>query len=172
MRWFSWRPDKHLDAADCLQEIGKMRDDRAIVRGIGGSGGSCSARLRTERGQRGEQIRSTDARDYRSGGSEKNLEIPAENKQSGNSDAAFFLPVIEIPFAHNLVFHIAKDRERNRIAAAHFFAAGGRVHRQRDQIRARDPEFLRVFAELRQLAETERSPVSAIKNQDERAVGE
>lgn len=65
------------------------------------------------------------------------------------------------------MFDIAEDWEADAIAAAHIIAGRRRVHGQRNEVRARGPECVRMLAELRQLAEAERSPVATVENQNE-----
>lgn len=95
--------------------------------------------------------------------------IEDENRRFGN--AAFLLGVVNVPLLDNATICVAQDAEGQAQFAPHGFGFVGRVDGDRDEICAARTNFLIVVAIIRQLAETEGSPMAPIEKEDKRATG-
>lgn len=95
--------------------------------------------------------------------------IEDENRRFGN--AAFLPGIVNVPVLDNATICVAQDREGQVQFAPHGFGFFGRVDGNRDEICAARTNFLIAAAVIRQLAETEGSPMASIEKEDKRATG-
>lgn len=95
--------------------------------------------------------------------------IEDENRRFGN--AAFLPGIVNVPVLDYTTICVAQDGERQMQFAPHGFRFFGRVDGDRGEICAARTNFLIVVAVIRQLAETEGSPMASIEKKDKRAIG-
>lgn len=95
--------------------------------------------------------------------------IEDENRRFGN--AAFLLGIVDVPVLDYTTICVAQDGERQMQFAPNGFRFFGRVDGNRDEICAARTNFLIVVAVIRQLAETEGSPMASIEYEGKRATG-
>ena len=95
--------------------------------------------------------------------------IEDENRRFGN--AAFLPGIVNVPVLDYTTICVAQDGERQMQFAPHGFRFFGRVDGDRGEICAARTNFLIVVAVIRQLAETEGSPMASIEKEDKRATG-
>ena len=95
------------------------------------------------------------------------MAIDDENARLRN--AAPLLGVVNIPFTNDSVLRVAQNRERQLQLPAKRFRALRRVDGNSDDLSAKRLNPVVIVTVVRQLAETERSPVAAIEDQHQRA---
>lgn len=95
--------------------------------------------------------------------------IEDENRRFG--DAAFLPGIVNVPVLDNATSCVAQDAEGQAQFAPHGFGFFGRVDGDRGEICAARANFLIAAAVIRQLAETEGSPMASIEKEDKRATG-
>lgn len=121
--------------------------------------------------QEGSDFRSGNARGNSVNGRETDEAsgIEDENRRFGN--AAFLPGIVNVPVLDNATICVAQDGERQMQFAPNGFGFFGRVDGNRDEICAARTNFLIAAAVIRQLAETEGSPMASIEKEDKRATG-
>lgn len=97
--------------------------------------------------------------------------VAIQNEHGRLGNPAFFLAIDDAPGLDHFAPRVAQDRERQIVLPADGFGPPGFVHGESGKIKARIVEGPGVVAILRQLAEAHRSPMTAVENQDARALG-
>src|ERR1035441_5242732 len=92
------------------------------------------------------------------------------NEDGWLGDAAFLAGVVDAPVPNDATFRIAQNRKRQREVNPQALLFVGCIHRDGHYARARRPDFQVVLSVVRQLAEAERSPITAIEEQHRAAV--
>jgi hypothetical protein len=92
------------------------------------------------------------------------------NEDGWLGDAAFLAGVVDAPVPNDATFSIAQNRKRQREVNPQGLRFVGCIHRDSHYARARRPDFQVVLSVVRQLAEAERSPITAIEEQHQAAV--
>lgn len=97
--------------------------------------------------------------------------VRRNNEDRRLRDASFFFRVEDSPFPYDHSLRIAQNHIRQIKLPAHSLGAIGRINGKRSKAGAFFLNFIVEIAIFRQLAETKRSPVPAVKNEDSRAGG-
>jgi len=91
--------------------------------------------------------------------------VAADDKGGGFRDPSLLACVVDISGFNDLSSRVAQDGERQVHLATQRFGYLWRVHRNSDKGRAGRADFFIMIAEIRQLAEAERSPGTAIEDE-------
>lgn len=93
--------------------------------------------------------------------------VAIDDENGRPSDAALFFRVVNVPLLHDAPLRITQDRKWQVQLLAHRFGFPGRVNRDCRDARTCRANFAVVLTVIRQLAETEGSPVTAKENKDD-----
>ena len=93
--------------------------------------------------------------------------VAIDDENGRPSDAALFFRVVNVPLLHDAPLRITQDRKWQVQLLAHRFGFPGRVNRDCRDVRTCRANFAVVLTVIRQLAETEGSPVTAKENKDD-----
>ena len=91
-------------------------------------------------------------------------------KTAGLAMPPFSREFVDAPVPNDATFRIAQNRKRQRELTPQGLRFVGRIHRDSHYARARRPDFQVVLSVVRQLAEAERSPITAIEEYHQAAV--
>jgi hypothetical protein len=91
--------------------------------------------------------------------------VGIDNEQGRLCDAAPLAGVVDVPFPNHPPRRVAQDHERQPQVPPHRFGRLRRIDRYADNISAGGPDFVIVVAIIRQLAEAEGSPMSAVEEE-------
>src|ERR1035441_8766701 len=92
------------------------------------------------------------------------------NEDGWLGDAAFLAGVVDAPVPNDATLGIAQNRKRQTEVNPQGLRCVGCIHRDSHYARARRPDFQVALSVVRQLAEAERSPITAIEEQHQAAV--
>jgi hypothetical protein len=120
-----------------------------------------------------------DSHDFRGGDPRSNFvngrvthgAVAIDDENGRFRDAAFFAGVVNAPLLHHAPFRVAQNRKRQVKLLPYRLRFLWRIDGNGNEVRAGRANFFIVLPVFRQLAEAERSPVAAIKQENERTGG-
>jgi hypothetical protein len=121
--------------------------------------------------QEREERRQIDARGGAIERSEAERALSVDDEGPRKGDAAFLLRIVHAELAHDVTVGVAEDRKAQTELLSESARGFRGIDGERHESDAERRELLVATFQLRQLAETERSPIPSIKNQYLRSRG-
>ena len=116
-------------------------------------------------------FRGWDARSNFVNGGVSHGAVAIDDENGRFCDAALFACVVNIPLLYYASFRVAQNRKRQLKLLPYRLRFLRWIDGNRNEVRAGRANFFIVLPVFRQLAEAERSPVTAIKQENERTAG-